>query len=81
MANILFMVFMVRLVFGSSVSQCSQQLYTLRYKEMLLVVLFVLLVPYHDTSLELTELALGQTGCAAPYPVAFTNPFGLQNCS
>jgi len=49
MANMLFMVLVFRMVFGSSVSRCFQQWYILWYKQMSLVVLFVLLVPYHGT--------------------------------
>ena len=47
--NMLFMVLMVRMVFGLSVSRCFQQWYILWYKHMSLVVLFVLLAPYHGT--------------------------------
>ena len=38
-----------RVVFGSSVSRFSQHRYILWYKQMSLVMLFVLLVPYHGT--------------------------------
>ena len=47
MANMLFMVLMVRMVFDSFVSRCFQQWFILWYKQMPLVVL-VLLATYHD---------------------------------
>ena len=40
---------MVRMEFGSSVSRCFQQWHLLWYKKMSLVVIFVLLAPYHET--------------------------------
>ena len=47
----------------STVSWSSQQWYMFWYKQMSLVMHFVLLLTYRSTRLEFTKFALGPTGC------------------
>ena len=63
MENMCFYGFDGFMVLRSSVSRCSQQWYLLWYKQVSLVMLFVLLLPYHRTRLELTKFSLDHTGC------------------
>ena len=46
----------------SAVSQCSQRKYLFWYKQMSLVILFVLILPHHSTLLEVTKFYLDHTG-------------------